>query len=165
MATLLMAAVMACNALSTDRALWEAQAFIAFGALFAGGLALVLARWVQRGDPGPPPRWRVELLTVTLAIPLVPMLLSILPWLLVAFNDTPKSVDAKFVSMEPVKGCGVKVWLQVGDRGAAVPAESEERVLCLDGVAVDRGMRAGDPVRLAGRDSWAGFVIDRLVRQ
>jgi hypothetical protein len=162
MALLLMAAVIAYNALSTDRALWQAQVFMGGGALIASGIALAVARWVQRGDPVPAPRWRVELLAVALAIPLVPIAMAMLPWLLVAFNDAPKSVDARLVSMEPVKGCGTKVWLQVGNRGDAAPGDEEERVLCLDGVAIDRGLRAGDPVRLTGRESWAGFVIDRL---
>jgi hypothetical protein len=164
LALLLVAAVTAFNGLATDRALWEAQVFVASGALVASGIALVFARWVQRGDPGAPPRWRIEMLTVALAIPLVPILLSILPWLLVAFNDTPRSVEAKLISMEPVKGCGMKAWLQ-GGSGNALPADDEERALCLDGVAIDRGLHAGDPVRLSGRQSWAGFVIDRVERR
>jgi hypothetical protein len=163
LALLLVGAALAFNVFSTDRALWQSPAYMGGGALIAGGIALVLARWVQRGDSSQAPRWRIGLLTVALAMPLLPMLLALLPWLLVAFNDTPRSVEAQLVNKEPVKGCGMKVWLR-GRESATASWDGAERELCLDGVASDRSIHAGDAVRLTGRESWAGFVIDRIER-
>jgi hypothetical protein len=168
-AILLLGAVGLFNALDTDRAFSVSQWLSAGGALVASGLALLLARWTQRGDPGAPPRWRVEMLTVAFAIPLVPVVLTLLPWFLILLNQTPRSFDAVLVGREPVKGCVLKVWLKT-PQGAADPAIGDlhspfgdgEQARCFAGVAVDPTLRAGDPVRVTGRESWAGFVVDRL---
>ena len=160
----LLGSVFAFNVFSTDRALWQAPTYIASGAFAAGAIALLLARWVQAGDAEPPPRWRIELLTGALAIPLIPIVFSLQPWLLIAFNDTPRSMAVQLVSREPVKGCAMKVWLR-GIGEAVTPAlNGEEKGRCFDGVEVDRNLRAGDPGRIHGRESWAGFVADQLQR-
>jgi hypothetical protein len=182
-AILLLGAVGLFNALDTGRALGVSQWLIAGAALVASGLALMLARWTQRGDPGAPPRWRVEMLTIAFAIPLVPVMLTLLPWFLILLNQTPRSFDAVLVGREPVKGCALKVWLSAppGDSGSPVgalrspfgdsgspfgnsrsPFGDGEQARCLDGVIVAGILRAGEPVRVVGRESWAGFVMDRL---
>ena len=170
-AILLIGAVALFNALDTGRALGISAWLDAGGALLASGLALLLARWTQRGDAGAPPRWRVEMLTVAFAIPLVPLVLALLPWSLILLNQAPRTVDAVLVAKEPVKGCALKVWLRAppGDSRSPIgdlraPIGDDEQARCLDGVTVDASLHAGERVRVVGRDSWAGFVVDRLER-
>jgi hypothetical protein len=161
-AVLLLGAVGLYNALDTGRAFDVSQWLTGGGALFASALALLLARWTQRGDAGPPPKWRVEMLAVAFAIPLVPIALTLLPWCLIALNQAPRTVDAILVAKEPVKGCALKVWLDAPPGDPASPLAGADRARCLDGVVVARTLRAGDTVRVVGRESWAGFVVDRL---
>jgi hypothetical protein len=164
LALLLVAAIAVFNVFGTGRVLDESPWFIAFAALVAAAIAHVLGRWAMRGDPAPgSPRIRV-LLVGGFALPLVPLVLTTAPWALIAFNGVPRTVAATLIGSEPVKGCQRKVWLSMMEFGDEPKPRTVEKELCLDDVDFDRSLRPGDVARLVGRDSWAGFVIDRVAR-
>ena len=164
LALLLVAAITAFNVFGTDRVLGKSPWFIAFAALVAAAVAHFLGRWAMRGDPVPDSLRIRVLLIAGFALPLVPLALTTAPWALIAFNSVPRTVAATLIGGEPVKGCLRKVWLRMMKSGDESLTRAVEKQLCLEDVEFDRSLRPGDMARLVGRDSWAGFVIDRVAR-
>jgi hypothetical protein len=163
-ALLMVAAIAAFNVFGTDRVLDQSPWFAAFAALVAAAVAHVLGRSGMRGGSAPGALRIRVLLVAAFALPLVLLALTVAPWALIAFNSMPRTVAATLLGSEPVKGCQRKVWLKLIEPGDEPMARALAKGLCLEAVDFDRSLRPGDAARLFGRDSWAGFVIDRVAR-